>query len=387
MVTNTTTRGCNESGFTLIEVLMTVVIIGILAAVAMRSVQSSIDSSRIRETQAEMDELIAAIAGNPELHNNGMRADFGYVGDIGALPTSLDDLITNPGGYTTWKGPYVRRRFAQDSDGFKKDAWGANYAFSGGVMLASTGGGSVAMTKSAAPLATDLTATPIAGTITDAAGNPPGDSSVAVTISVSYPNGAGGMTSTSTNPTAGGSFTINNIPVGIRSLTAAYRATNDTVVAYASLLPKTGATVSMRLPGAPFAASGGGGGGGSTGGLEFVVGSSSSPSSSIYFSIWNSSSSSITVTSLKANYTSNGYYRYIRWGAGNTVFDRNNPRAASGETVTFSSPQTLNPGQSVQVRIETFSSNVNGSGSTVTFANEIFTVNFSDGSWIAFNSM
>jgi prepilin-type N-terminal cleavage/methylation domain-containing protein len=387
MKMNTTTLKRNDSGFTLIEVLMTVVIIGILSAVAMRSVQSSIDSSRIRETQAEMDELIAAIAGNPELHNNGMRADFGYVGDVGALPTSLDDLIANPGGYTTWKGPYVGRRFAQDTDGFKKDAWGGDYTFSGGVMLASTGGGSVPMTKSAAPLATDLTATPISGTITDAAGNPPGDSSVAVTISVSYPNGAGSMTSTSTNPSAGGSFTINNIPVGIRALTAAYRATNDTVVTYASLLPKTGATVSMRLPGAPFAASGGGGGGGSTGGLEFVVGSSSSPSSSIYFSIWNSSASSITVTSLTANYTTVAYYRYIRWGAGNTVFDSNNPRAASGETVNFSSPQTLNPGQSVQVRIETFNPNINGTGSSVAFSNEIFTVNFSDGSWIAFNSM
>lgn len=384
---HTTPHERNESGFTLIEVLMTVVIIGILAAVAMRSVQSSIDSSRIRETQAEMDELIAAIAGNPELHNNGMRADFGYVGDVGALPTSLDDLITNPGGYTTWQGPYVGRRFAQDADGFKKDAWGADYTFSGGVMLASTGGGSVPMTKSAALLATDLTATPIVGTITDAAGNPPGDSSVAVTISVSYPNGAGSMTSTSTNPTAGGSFTINNIPVGIRALTAVYRATNDTVVTYASLLPKTGATVSMRLPGAPFAASGGGGGGGATGGIEFVVGSSSSPNGAVYFSVWNTSASAISVTSLTANYGSTGYYRYVRWGAGNTVFDRANPRAASGETVNFTSAQTLNPGQAIQVELDGFTNNINGTGGNVNFNNVTFTVQFSDGSFIAFNSM
>ena len=137
-----------ESGFTLIEVLMTVVIIGILAAVAMRSVQSSIDGSRIRETQAEIDELIVAIAGNPDLYNNGMRSDFGYVGDVGAVPGSIDDLVTNPGGYTTWDGPYVSRRFTQDADGFKKDAWGNNYTFSSGITLASTGGGSTAMTKS-----------------------------------------------------------------------------------------------------------------------------------------------------------------------------------------------------------------------------------------------
>src|SRR3972149_1303100 len=222
----------SQRGFTLIEVLMTVVIIGILAAVAMRSVQSSIDGSRVRETQAEMDELIVAVAGNPDLYNNGMRSDFGYVGDVGAVPASLDNLVTNPGGYTTWAGPYVSRRFTQDADGFKKDAWGDNYTFSRGITLASIGGGSTPMTKSAASAAVDLTTTPINGTITDAAGNPPGDSSVAVTVSVGYPDGVGGAAAASTNPTAGGPFTISNIPVGVRMITAVYRATNDTVVTY-----------------------------------------------------------------------------------------------------------------------------------------------------------
>ena len=170
-----------ESGFTLIEVLMTVVIIGILAAVAMRSVQSSIDGSRIRETQAEIDELIVAIAGNPDLYNNGMRSDFGYVGDVGAVPGSIDDLVTNPGGYTTWDGPYVSRRFTQDADGFKKDAWGNNYTFSSGITLASTGGGSTAMTKSAAAGAAAMATPPVNGPRTPAGGGRPG-----------FPGGGGG---------------------------------------------------------------------------------------------------------------------------------------------------------------------------------------------------
>jgi hypothetical protein len=349
----------------------------------MRSVQSSIDGSRVRETQAEMGELVVAIAGNPDLYNNGMRSDFGYVGDVGALPGSLDDLVTNPGGYTTWEGPYVNRRFTQDADGFKKDAWGNNYTFSSGITLASTGGGSTPMTKSAASAAVDLTTTPINGTITDAAGNPPGDSSVAVTVTIGYPDGSGGTTTASINPTAGGSFTINTIPVGVRSLTAVYRATNDTVVTYAALLPKTGATVTMRLPGAPFAASGGGGGGG--GSIEFVTGSATSPGDDIQFSIWNAGSSSVTVTSLAANYVTTAFYRFIRWN-GVILFNSPNPRAASGQVVIFSIARTLNAGQSALIRLEDFTGNVSGGGGAVNFSNVVFTVQFSDGSTIAFNS-
>lgn len=380
-------RWRGQRGFTLIEVLMTVVIIGILAAVAMRSVQNSIDGSRVRETQAEMDELIVAIAGNPDLYNNGMRSDFGYVGDVGAVPTSLDDLVTNPGGYATWRGPYVSRRFAQDADGFKKDAWGSSYNFTNGITLASSGGGSTPMTKSAAASTSHLTATPIAGTVTDAAGNPPGDSSVAVTVRLTYPDGAGSTTSTTTNPSAGGAFTFNNIPVGVHSIEAVYRATDDTVTAYIAALPQTGATVSLRLPGAPFAASGGGGGGGATGGIEFVSGSASSPNDDIYFSIWNSGSSSITVSSLKASWSTTAFYQIVRWGGagGTIVFNSSNPKAASGQTVTFSSSQVVSPGQSVQIRLENFSSTING-GSTINFVDEVFTVTFSDGAMIAFNS-
>lgn len=378
----------NHQGFTLIEVLMTIVIIGILAAVAMRSVQSSIDGSRVRETQSEMDELTVAIAGNPDLYNNGMRSDFGYVGDVGALPSSLDDLVTNPGGYATWRGPYVSRRFTQDTDGFKKDAWGNNYTFTSGITLASTGGGSTAMTKSAATSASHLTGTPVVGTVTDAQGNPPGDSSIAVTVLLIYPDGAGSTTTATTNPTAGGDFTFSNIPVGVRSIKAVYRATNDTVSAYVAALPQAGATLALRLPGAPFVGTGGGGGGSTTSGLQFVSGSASSPNDDIIFSIFNPSSASVTISTLQANWTTTCYYQIIRWGgaSGTVLFNSSNPRAASGQTITLSSSRTLTAGQTVQIRLENFTTGISG-GSNPSLANEVFSIVFSDGSAIAFNSM
>lgn len=371
-----------QRGFTLIEVLMTVVVIGILAAVAMRSVQSSIDATRVRETQTEMDELVHGIAGNPDMVNNGMRSDFGYVGDIGALPSSLDNLMTNPGGYSTWKGPYLGSRFTQDVDGFKRDAWANLYTFSSGMTVASTGGGTTPMTKSAASSAAALTSTPITGTVTDAAGNPPGDSSVAVTVTVTYPNGSGGTTTASANPSKGGSFTINSIPVGVHQVRAVYRPTADTVYAYAASLPSDGATVALRLPEAPFA--GNGGGGNSSAVIQFVPGTASSPGNDVYFSIFNAGNMGLAVTSITSTWSPTAYYTSVYWGGATVVTF--SPRLGSGAQGNFTTTATIAVGQTVAVRLMDFFTAASG-GSTADLSNQSFTVTFSNGQSITFNSL
>ena len=91
-------RSC-ESGFTLGEIVVVIVIIGILATVALQTMDGAVDNSRHQEAQEELGLLAEAIIGNPNLVSGGVRTDFGYVGDIGALPTSLDNLVSNPGGY------------------------------------------------------------------------------------------------------------------------------------------------------------------------------------------------------------------------------------------------------------------------------------------------
>jgi prepilin-type N-terminal cleavage/methylation domain-containing protein len=380
-------RNWQGRGFTLIEILMTIVVIGILATVALRSLQSGIDQSRIRGTQEEMDELVMAIAGNPNLYANGLRSDFGYVGDVGSVPSSLDNLMTNPGSYTTWKGPYLGRRFTQDADGYKKDAWGNLYTFTSGITISSTGGGVTAMTKSASSAVSDLTTTPVTGTITDAAGNPPGDSSAAITVRITYPNGTGGTTSATATPNGGGAFSVSGIPIGNHTITAVYRATNDTVYALASSLPKTGAFTSLRLPGSPFSASGGGG---ASGGIVYVSGSArtlGSQNDSVAFDIRNSGTSSVTVASLVATYTHspNAYYERIRWG-GTTVFNQNNPRAGSGDAAPFSVSRTLAAGATVTVRLQRFKNPATGSATPQDMSNINFSISFSDGSVVTFNS-
>jgi len=365
---------------------MVVVILGILSSVALRAVQNGIESSRIRETQNEMINLAHAIAGNPELYANGLRSDFGYVGDVGALPGTLDNLITNPGGYATWNGPYVAGRFTEDADGFKKDAWGNSYAFSSGITISSTGGGATPMTTSVAATATDLTGTTIQGTLTDAVGNPPGDSSAAISIIITYPDGSGGTTTANTNPSTGGSFSFTGIPIGIRPITAIYRATDDTVAAFAAVLPKTGAIVNLRLPGDPFGG-GGGGGGGTPGSIEYVDGSAE-PSwpfgDNIEFDVTNPGTSGVTVSSLTATYTAGGFFRRIKWD-GSTIFDEDSPRAGSGDTCPFTSAQTLNAGATVTIRLENFTWWDFG-GPPANMSNTDFSITFSDGTVITFNS-
>ena len=110
----------SQSGFTLIEVIAVVVIAGILATIAINQLAPITDRIRLEETKMEMDLLATAIAGNSKLNNNGVRADFGYIGDVGALPPDLDALITNPGSYSTWKGPYIKNRLQQINDDYKK---------------------------------------------------------------------------------------------------------------------------------------------------------------------------------------------------------------------------------------------------------------------------
>ena len=92
------------AGYTLIELVIVIIILGIITTVAMRSIKDTNQTARIEETKKELEQLAIAIAGNPDLISGGQRTDFGYVGDIGALPPNLDALVQNPGGYTTWKG-------------------------------------------------------------------------------------------------------------------------------------------------------------------------------------------------------------------------------------------------------------------------------------------
>jgi len=226
----------SESGFTLIEIVIMIVIVGIITAVAVIKMSASLDTTKYESTKSEMDELAYAIAGNPALITNGARADFGYVGDVGSLPPNLDALVQNPGGYGTWNGPYIDR--GANTDDFKKDGWGVNYTYTD-TLIRSTGSGSN-IDKIYAPNRGDLLSNTVTGYVVDANYSMPGsiykDSLV---LRLSYPNGSGGTATAATNPDAKGNFTFNNVPIGNLTLTAIHIPDNDTM-RYSITVPPNG---------------------------------------------------------------------------------------------------------------------------------------------------
>ena len=141
------TRITKSVGFSLIELVVVLLVVGILAGVAMQSLQGSLEDARRVATERELESLADAIVGNPELADQLGRTDFGYVGDVGAFPPNLSALRANPGSYSSWQGPYVQSGFAEDSLGFLKDAWGSAYTYTAGASIQSAGNGTSIVQK------------------------------------------------------------------------------------------------------------------------------------------------------------------------------------------------------------------------------------------------
>ncbi len=219
----------SKAGYTLVEMILVVIILGIIAAVAATSLRNSNDVARTERTKTELNRLAEAIAGDPEMLSAGNRTDFGYVGDVGALPPNLDALAQNP-GLATWQGPYIYDDISPDgsSSEYKVDAWGKAFAYSGGVTITSTGSGS-AITRSIANSAEDLLYNRLAAVVTDLANTPPGltyqDS---VSLVLTYPDGAGSYRSVIAYPGPDGAVSFDSIPVGLHDLEIIYIPDSDT---------------------------------------------------------------------------------------------------------------------------------------------------------------
>jgi general secretion pathway protein G len=235
----------NSSGFTLIELVLTIVITGIIATLALRKMSATIESSRYEATKQEMDNIACAIVGNPSTYSNGSRTDFGYVGDVGALPANLDALMSNPGGYSTWNGPYLAA--GASSGDFRKDGWNVDYTYTG-TLIRSTGSGSTIEKRIAANSAELLNNT-VSGYIVDAANRTPGATYVdSLRLSLIYPNGSGGLATVTVNPGADGQFSFSNIPIGQHTVRAIYLPDADTVTYKTTVYPGNTAKLSITFP-------------------------------------------------------------------------------------------------------------------------------------------
>lgn len=95
-----------QSGFTLIEVLLVVMIIGILAAVVVPRLSGRGKESQITATKGSLASIGLAISV--------------YETDCGAFPPTLQSLMTK-GTEAGWRGPYLDKPAV--------DAWGKDIAY------------------------------------------------------------------------------------------------------------------------------------------------------------------------------------------------------------------------------------------------------------------
>jgi prepilin-type N-terminal cleavage/methylation domain-containing protein len=134
------------SGFTLIELVIIIVVLGILATFSIAKYSDFLQESKIAATRTEMATIKRAIIGNPQIIAGGHYVDVGFAGNVGHSPAQLLDLVRKPDSISAynvisrlgWNGPYL------DSSGndYLKDAWGTNYVYNQAERtITSTGSG------------------------------------------------------------------------------------------------------------------------------------------------------------------------------------------------------------------------------------------------------
>lgn len=98
-------------GFTLLELLVVMVIIGLLTAYVGPKFFSQIGKSEIKAARAQIDALEKAL--------DQYRLD---VGHYPATEHGLAALMTRPGGEAKWAGPYLKKAVPNDP-------WGRPYVY------------------------------------------------------------------------------------------------------------------------------------------------------------------------------------------------------------------------------------------------------------------
>jgi len=244
-------------GVLLIELLIVIMIIGILITGAVKAWDVTIQQTRFTQTKKEMDELCYAITGNPELYAEGRRTDFGYVGDMGIIPDSLADLIRPPENTTSWRGPYIKGKFAENPDDYIQDAWGNYYSYNKDSLVIrsyTSGNNQTPQTwihRRIAESQNQLANNTVIGRVLDIIGNPPGANDTFIRVYIIHPYNGNYDTFPPLGqmPGTNGDYELTNVPQGNHKMFCIFNklTISDTVEKYACIYPGIINTVDFRL--------------------------------------------------------------------------------------------------------------------------------------------
>jgi general secretion pathway protein G len=108
-------RSRKSAGFTLIEMLVVLVIIGLLAGLVGPKLFGKVDSSKVQTAQTQVKMLKGAL--------ESMRLDISRFPTPGEGLALLNTLPQDPGIRSRWRGPYLE-------DALPPDPWGNPYQYS-----------------------------------------------------------------------------------------------------------------------------------------------------------------------------------------------------------------------------------------------------------------
>jgi len=240
-----------QRGFTLLEIIVVLAITGILAGGLATVGHQVIKKEREDKTIEHMKHLKVAVMGDPLDVRHGIRTSFGYFGDMGVLPTILDNLYiaqTPPYAFNQslntgagWNGPYIDPRTMEYLNDLKKDYFRQDLLYTSPGSFATYTDSTVGVTvaeriassgrdKQAGTIANpgdDLAVvffnnelySMVSGFVRDAEGN----SVPSVTLTLNYPSNGSLTTATATTdanglyPSTTGTI-FDNVPYGNHSL-------------------------------------------------------------------------------------------------------------------------------------------------------------------------